>query len=503
MKTPSDDLFLLIKSLNKTEKRYFKLYLEKTAADVNIYSRLFDAIDQQKEYNEKVLKQKNLKKAKNNLSQIILKCLDQYYSDTLFESRFKNQFKSIYILYAKGLYAQCSKGIERLKKELLFYERYSDIIELCKLARRLPVKTKKKIEQIYALEKDAMDRLSVEIAHRRLSSEIFETIEITQRARNAEATNRIKRFLKDPLLNNKKQPQAFRSAYFYNDSVSLCYHILGQEGKGFIYRKNQDKLFKKNPHQAEQYPELYINMLNNSLITAYLSGKLKEYHRYLSELKKLEVKYNNAGSNHLAVSVFCASADNEITNLTRSGNFNRITELIFELEDKLKRYSNGISINYKLNLYYIISYNFFGAGDYSKALLWINNIINHPKTETRSDLQVHARILSLLIHYEMKNDDFIGNINRSVHRFLNKKGKLFKYESMVLSFINKIYLIADPKEKINAFKIFRDQLLVLKTDPLERFAFEEFDIISWLESKIENRSFAEIVREKAKQKFAN
>ncbi len=43
------------------------------------------------------------------------------------------------------------------------------------------------------------------------------------------------------------------------------------------------------------------------------------------------------------------------------------------------------------------------------------------------------------------------------------------------------------------------QFKKLKTDPYEKGAFEYFDFISWLESKIENRPFAEIIKEKAKE----
>ena len=42
-------------------------------------------------------------------------------------------------------------------------------------------------------------------------------------------------------------------------------------------------------------------------------------------------------------------------------------------------------------------------------------------------------------------------------------------------------------------------MLLLSKDPYESRAFEHFDFISWLESKIEKRPFVEIVREKAKK----
>jgi len=46
--------------------------------------------------------------------------------------------------------------------------------------------------------------------------------------------------------------------------------------------------------------------------------------------------------------------------------------------------------------------------------------------------------------------------------------------------------------------LFRSEISVLLNDPFEKRAFEFFDMISWLESKIEKKSFAEIIKDKAK-----
>ena len=55
-------------------------------------------------------------------------------------------------------------------------------------------------------------------------------------------------------------------------------------------------------------------------------------------------------------------------------------------------------------------------------------------------------------------------------------------------------------ELIEVFKRLHKELVQLSKDPLERRFLDGFDFISWLEGKIENRPFGEIVREKAKNK---
>ena len=57
-KTPSHKLFNLVKSLSGSEKRYFKLFVNKnqTGKD-NKYILLFDALDTQENYDDEALRE--------------------------------------------------------------------------------------------------------------------------------------------------------------------------------------------------------------------------------------------------------------------------------------------------------------------------------------------------------------------------------------------------------------------------------------------------------------
>ena len=55
----SEDLHKLIKSLSQSEKRFFKIYASRhVIGEQNNYVQLFDAIANQKNYNEKAIKEK-------------------------------------------------------------------------------------------------------------------------------------------------------------------------------------------------------------------------------------------------------------------------------------------------------------------------------------------------------------------------------------------------------------------------------------------------------------
>lgn len=508
MKTPSDDLFLLIKSLSKTEKRYFRLYVMNTVSlKERPYIKLFDEIERQKVYVEDILKQKkivpsnNMKKAKWRLSKIILKCLDFYYSESIFDSVFKNQFKNILVLYQKGLYTQCRKAVNKLKKELIFYERYTELIELCRFEKKLPTTSKFLIPGNSAIETESVKKLAAEIELQNLSDDIYNAIETNERARTNANIKTIKNILNSALLITNTPPKTFRTLFYYFNAKGLCYSALGRSDKTYQYLKNQVELFKKYPHQVKQYPEMYISSINNFLISCFHTGHINEYYRNLFALKKMEKQYIKSGNKRLATSLFNITSVHETAAMGHLGNFDGVDILIPELEEKLRYYSTGVNLNIKLTLFYNTAYILFATKNYSKALVWINKIINHAKVEVRQDLQTFARILNLIIHYEMGNSDLLAYINRAAIRFTNKKGRLLKYESNVFNFIKKLIPVSDKNESLELFKSFKKDLLVLANDPLEKMAFEEFDMIAWVDSKIEGRSFAEVVRKKYLKKI--
>ena len=63
---------------------------------------------------------------------------------------------------------------------------------------------------------------------------------------------------------------------------------------------------------------------------------------------------------------------------------------------------------------------------------------------------------------------------------------------------DKFELTDKTKKIIEAFKKLKTEIENITKNPFEKQAIDYFDFISWIESKIENRSFAEIVKEKVK-----
>ena len=120
----SDALFQLIKSLEKSEKRNFKLYITRNSSSEDLKSiQLFDALDKMEEYDEVQLLNKNknfrksqLSNAKAHLYREILSSLRLIRQEENIDIQLHEQLDYARILYNKGLYLQSLKTLDRIKE---------------------------------------------------------------------------------------------------------------------------------------------------------------------------------------------------------------------------------------------------------------------------------------------------------------------------------------------------------------------------------------------------
>ena len=170
----SDALFQLIHSLEKSEKRNFKLFIKRNSAkdDLKII-RLFDAMDKLHEYDEKLLLKKlssiekpQLANLKTHLYKQVLASLRILKTSENIDLQLHEQFDYARILYNKGLYLQSLKILDKLKELSRAYNQDSFLIQVISL--------EKKIESLHITRslKDRAERLTneaAEISERRLA----------------------------------------------------------------------------------------------------------------------------------------------------------------------------------------------------------------------------------------------------------------------------------------------------------------------------------------------
>jgi len=176
------------------------------------------------------------------------------------------------------------------------------------------------------------------------------------------------------------------------------------------------------------------------------------------------------------------------------GTFEKGLQHVPFLEKMLVEYGLFLDRHRVMVFYYKIACLYFGSGHNEKAIDYLNRIINQ-KDDLRTDLQCYARLLHLIAHYELGNFDLLEYLSKSVYRYMAKMEHLSKVEEEVFAFMRRSFKVGAHALKPEFQKLL-NKLRKYEGNPLETRAFAYLDIISWLESKINNINVQDIIRSK-------
>src|ERR1700744_160837 len=134
----SDILFQLIKSLEKSEKRNFKLYIKRNSGSEDLKTiQWFDALDKMEEYDEVQLLEKNkrirkqqLSNAKAHLYREILSSLRLIRQEDNIDIQLHEQLDYARILYNKGLYLQSLKTLDKIKENARAHNQITFLLQV-------------------------------------------------------------------------------------------------------------------------------------------------------------------------------------------------------------------------------------------------------------------------------------------------------------------------------------------------------------------------------------
>src|SRR5215207_2073359 len=134
----TDTLFQLIKSLQKGEKRNFKLYIRRNTSNEDLkIIKLFDVLDRMNEYDEAVvltkiedIKKEQLANRKSHLYKQILASLRLLETSENIDLQLHEQLDYARILYNKGLYLQSLKILDKTKENARAHNQYSFLVQI-------------------------------------------------------------------------------------------------------------------------------------------------------------------------------------------------------------------------------------------------------------------------------------------------------------------------------------------------------------------------------------
>ena len=169
--------------------------------------------------------------------------------------------------------------------------------------------------------------------------------------------------------------------------------------------------------------------------------------------------------------------------------------LVEIINQKIQNYRNRLDSHYIVMLYYKIACLYFGMGKNELCIEYLQKIIKSKNLTSAEDLQCFARILNLIAHYECGLDYDLERQFLDTYKFLLKMENLQEVQKIFLTSIRDLSDVF-PHEIKNEFKKIHTKLKKFENHPYEKRAFLYLDILSWLESKIQNKPISIIIKEK-------
>jgi hypothetical protein len=503
----TDALFQLIQSLERSEKRNFKLYMTRNSASGDLkVIQLFDALDKMRTYEEEQLLAKTPAIQKQQLSNLKA----HLYREILASLRLLNQEENIdltlheqldfaRILYNKGLYHQSLRVLDRVKEQAKSYNQVTYIQQVLFL--------EKKIEALHITRsmQDRAEQLSRESdeVHRRLgligtlsnlSLELYGWYIRNGHSRNENDTQAVDLFLQHDAIKQAQDAKGFyEKLYLYQ---CYCWHaFITQNFLGYYrYCQKWVDLFDNDPKMIEVETAHYIKGMHN-LMGAHFD--LRNYQKFAETILAFEhfmdLPIVQQNRNNLIQS-FIYLYISKVNRHFMEGTFTAGLELVPLIEEKLQEYELYLDRHRVLVFYYKFASLYFGSGDYDSSIDYLNKIINW-KVDLRTDLQCYARLLHLIAHYELGNFDLLEYLLKSVYRFMSKMQNLSTVEEEIFRFLRKSFRLG-PKQIKTQFETLLTNLKPLEKTRLGNRAFMYLDIISWLESKISGVPVQTVIRNK-------
>ncbi|RPI17258.1 MAG: hypothetical protein EHM58_10045 [Ignavibacteriae bacterium] len=487
---PSQNLFYLIKSLSANEKRYFKMYCSLQSGDKN-YLRLFEAIDEISEYDETLIKEQFKKEkfirqltfTKNYLYNLIFKSLYSYYSKHSIESRLNDLVFRCCYFYKKALFKEFRHSIDLGKKLSLEYERFGYFIQFSSYEKILL------IEKIFPVVDEKSILLQEELTSEKISNLfVYESFAAMLtgiyreegRTRDKALFQYIERIKQSPLLTSENYALSSLAKERYYFLLQLISDIYGDFDNMYKYCRKRLEVMEADPKPFSD--RIYNYWRDTLMYLILLSIRLDKQEKLIKYLNLLEMHSNDTASDKIYL--FLVQSYLSIQLIITEKRWDKVNELMESIEKGLKMYKGKMDSNFEIILYDLIARMLVESGQYNSSLVYINLLLQHPYISIRRDIEYNARLLNLIIHYELNNFEYLEYLIISTYRFLYKRKKIYKLETLVINFIKQLSKVNTNEDLIDNFKILQKELKQIYVKPHEKNVFLYFNYPEWVNKKL-------------------
>lgn len=482
----------LVKSLSKSEKRHFKLFTKKQSGKKD-YLDLYDLIDQSdftdRDMLEEKFKKLHPRSSIDNAARYLLRVL----TDCLIQSKVKEDglFQLLYgmlrinILRERNLPEEGFRELKKLQtvaittqEQLLQfllsrYEReyfaelgFQDVseeslIEIQMEARNI-LRDIRNTNEHYSLHELLRHRLIY--SGKAQSKEDKKQLDDLLLSEMSIVNSRIKDNLESQKLHLLFQSFFFTNIGDYKSALKTFYEL--------------NRLFEKNSHLLNNPPLGYFSSLDGILDSLRVMGYFDKMDFYIKKLQQLN---NSSFPEYYRFIIHKTIMIYQLSVYIGTNEFETALQYIKDSDSNLLRAYSMVDDEKQNELLFYIALVNYKVNNLKKTQKYINEITMVRKVNERSLIYRASRLLSMLVHYEEKDFEYLDYEIRSYKRSFKNGHRALQTEMLIFKVIKLNPDLNTIKKNEALWGSIKPQIQIIKNDKFELQLLKYFDFIEWIE----------------------
>lgn len=497
-------LYLLVHSLTKPEKRYFKLYtsLQKGAKDYLLIFDLLDKGNDTETAKEIFCRKKNpssFESACKYLFKVITDCLLYVRSNDNTNARLSAALIKANILFEKSIYEEGFKQLQKIQAEAAAQQKfeiqlqalqmemhYRNNLNYYSISEKELVKKQTKMDELLKYQKNIHQHTTLYelLRHRLMYKSIVKTKEQKEELNDLVVSEL--NYNANPLANtfeSQKIHLLFQAYYFitvsdFKSALKTFYQV--------------HELFETHKKLWLETPIDYLSAVEGLLGSLHSIKHYHDMHFFLNKLQQLE-----KNTVYFGVMVERVRFIYTVKPFIDCGQFNNADEIVKAFDETLIARIDYLDLSKQAEIYLYMAIICLGKNNVSKAHKLLSNVLLESNLFNSLPVYRTFRLLHLLVHYELGNHDYIESETRSLKRTSAiNNNKAFKIEKIVFKFLQYKTLPATLKNREAVWQQLKKLFELSLADKYENQFLKIFDFSAWVESKLCKRPFEKVLIEK-------
>lgn len=481
-----ENLILLIHSMSKSEKRYFRLFTSMQDGKKD-YLTLFDIIEQKSEFLEISEEFKNkcpkasLDNTGSHLFNVLLKSLRTQSSNKHIDLQLSEHIQNYTILYKKEIYDECFKILDKAIKTALKYQVWYWLALLFRKQLDWYSQT-----NYFNLEEDELIGIQNEAEaviekcksihqHARL----YELINLHHQQNGYQTkisevrqTNELAFF--EMQLFNKPRQLTYEVKKLHLLFQSIYFKVTGDKRSALRTLFELNELFENNSSLWNNPPRYYLQHIKMMMFTLRELNENSEMGYFLNRLEKLqdEVKDSDIVVKPLLY-IF------EMLKNIDAENYMAALSCVEAQKIFTKTNFTYLSPQTKAEIIFVQAIAYHGAGKYLLASKQLIPMLSMKGVYDTLPIFRNIRLFNLIVCFDMNKYDYLRSELRSFERIIKSHHTIYKTEQLLFRFIRRYINNLSNSQRRKMITELIKRLEIYSLNPHESHIFSYFNYLKW------------------------